>query len=147
MIFVQTTHTAYIHLLPALLKDGFRLARLASHVFAFVSSRFVPLPEAVKTRMDPHVLALEAGHEIYIERDAKRPGTKAETVSVEQYRQVAAGFTPWSTTRFDALISLVKREGGMRLVVFVEPCHLEKLHLLCVMKGESNLVAAMALIE
>jgi hypothetical protein len=97
--------------------------------------------------MEPHVLALEAGQEIYIERDAEHPGTNAETVSVEEYRQVAAGFTPWSPTRFDDLLKLVRKEGGMRLVVFVEPCHLEKLHLLCVMKGDSNMVAPLALIE
>jgi hypothetical protein len=147
MIFVQTTHTSYIYLFPALLKDGFRLARLASQVFASVSCRFVPLPKAVKTRMDPHVLALEAGDEIYIERDAGHPGINAENVSAEEYRQVAAGFTPWSPTRFDDLLKLVRKEGGMRLVVFVEPCHYEKLHLLCVMKGDSNMVAAMAQIE
>ncbi|KAH6906028.1 hypothetical protein BKA70DRAFT_450966 [Coprinopsis sp. MPI-PUGE-AT-0042] len=131
----------------ALTRDGIPLARTATHNFEFVSRCFIPVPEAVEEQMLSHKAALERGEVIYIEQDAENPGEIFEIVSVDQYRQTASGYTLWSPSRFDALLQSVQRTDGMQLVSFVVPCQYEKLHLLCVLMGTSNLIAGMAQIK
>ncbi|KAH6869838.1 hypothetical protein BKA70DRAFT_1357250 [Coprinopsis sp. MPI-PUGE-AT-0042] len=131
----------------ALTRDGIPLARTATHNLEFVSRCFIPVPEAVEEQMLSHKAALERGEVIYIEQDAENPGEIFEIVSVDQYRQTASGYTLWSPSRFDALLQSVQRTDGMQLVSFVVPCQYEKLHLLCVLMGTSNLIAGMAQIK
>ncbi|KAH6906018.1 hypothetical protein BKA70DRAFT_1290017 [Coprinopsis sp. MPI-PUGE-AT-0042] len=131
----------------ALAKDGVQLARATVHYFRFITRNFIPTPDTVKEQMTAHSCDLEQGKAVYIDRDIEHPGKKYEIVSVDQYREVAKGYTSWSSARFDAVVEFVRSRKGARLIAFDEPCLDERLHILCALVGESQLVVAMAQIE
>ncbi|KAH6869847.1 hypothetical protein BKA70DRAFT_365909, partial [Coprinopsis sp. MPI-PUGE-AT-0042] len=130
-------------------RDGFRLTRVVPDNFYFISRHFVPLCDQVMSQMSPHQSELKKGEMIYTDHDVEHPGTNFEIVTVEEYRQEAAGLTHWSPARFDAVLKFVHshHDSDARLVSFVVPCWDQRLHTLCVVMEDCKSVAALAQIE
>ncbi|KAH6906010.1 hypothetical protein BKA70DRAFT_1564403 [Coprinopsis sp. MPI-PUGE-AT-0042] len=130
-----------------LLRDGLRITRVMAHNFYFVARHFISIPEQAKNQMAPYSCDLKGGKVIYIDHDVEHPGKRFDIVTVEEYRHAATGRKPWSPARFDAVLEFLRSHDNAQLVAFVLPCWDQRLHILCVVMGESKLVTALAQIE
>ena len=56
-----------------------------------------------------------------------------DTASIQEYRQKAENYLPWSPTRFNSIVELVQDNPDKRLMVYDEDCGDASPHLLCIL--------------